>query len=538
MVPITDYTEPGSETASVLLRYGVAVGAAALAMLLTLLLWPLTAQIPYLLFFAAVMVSAWYGGLGPGLLTTALAAAGSTYFLLPPFYSLAVDTLDNVIRLGLFVFVALMISFLNARRQRAEETERAQREYFQVTLASIGDAVIVTDPAGAIAFLNRVAEETTGWTTVDAMGKSLPEVFHIVNENTRQPIETPVAKVLRAGGAAGLANHTVLLRKDGRECPIDDSAAPIRDDQGRLLGIILVFRDISERRQAEKALRQSEEKYRTLFDSMDEGFCVIEKVEGAAGELVDFRYVEANRAFAAHSGVSGVVGKTIAQAFPDEPEEWFDTYDAVLRTGEPIRFERRLVTQGRVVELYAFRVEGDTQRLVAVIFKDITARKQAEEARLRLGAIVESSDDAIISKSLDSVVTSWNTAAERIFGYRAEEMIGQPILRLLPEDRQDEEHMILERLRRGERMDHFETVRRAKDGRLLDVSVTISPLRDGRGKIIGASKIARDITARKQAGGNRKRGCSPTSSASTPNSSSLPTSCRTTSKNRCATSPS
>jgi PAS domain S-box-containing protein len=129
---------------------------------------------------------------------------------------------------------------------------------------------------------------------------------------------------------------------------------------------------------------------------------------------------------------------------------------------------------------------------------DIHDRKQAEEASLRLAAIVESSDDAIISKSLDGVVTSWNAAAERIFGYRAEEMIGQPILRLLPEDRHDEERMIIERLRQGERVDHFETVRRTKDGRLLDVSITVSPIRDARGTIIGASKIARDITVQKQ----------------------------------------
>jgi PAS domain S-box-containing protein len=140
-----------------------------------------------------------------------------------------------------------------------------------------------------------------------------------------------------------------------------------------------------------------------------------------------------------------------------------------------------------------------------VLFKDITARKQAEEARLRLAAIVASSDDAIVSKSLDGIVTSWNAAAERIFGYRAEEMIGQSILRLLPANRQDEETLILERLRRGERINQFETVRRTKDGRLLDVAVTISPLRDARGVIIGASKIARDITARKQAEAERER---------------------------------
>ena len=263
--------------------------------------------------------------------------------------------------------------------------------------------------------------------------------------------------------------------------------------------ILLAIEDITERKRTEEALRKSEEKrYHTLFDSIDEGFCIIEKVEGEAGELLDFRYVEANRGFAAHTGVSDVVGKTIGQAFPGEAEEWINTYDAVLRTGEPIKFERRLVTQGRILDLHAFLVGDETQSRVAVIFNDITARKQAEEVRLRLAAIVESSDDAIISKSLDGVVTSWNIAAERIFGYRAEEMIGQSILRLLPEERQDEEFSILERLRRGEHMDHFETVRKTKDGRLLDMSITISPLRDIHGTIIGASKIARDITKQKQ----------------------------------------
>ena len=131
------------------------------------------------------------------------------------------------------------------------------------------------------------------------------------------------------------------------------------------------------------------------------------------------------------------------------------------------------------------------------VVMDITTRKQTEEASRWLAAIVESSDDAIISKSLDGIVTSWNATAERLFGYRTEEMLGQPILRLLPQDRHDEEHMILQRLRRGERVDHFETVRRTKDGHMVDVSVTISPIRDEHGSIIGASKIARDITQQK-----------------------------------------
>src|SRR5215212_3188408 len=114
------------------------------------------------------------------------------------------------------------------------------------------------------------------------------------------------------------------------------------------------------------------------------------------------------------------------------------------------------------------------------------------EAALRLAAIVESSDDAIVSKDLNGIVMSWNQAAERIFGYTAEEMIGQPIARLVPPERPNEEPEILARLRRGERIDHYETVRVRKDGTRIDVSVTISPIRDHEGHIIGASKVARD----------------------------------------------
>jgi PAS domain S-box-containing protein len=194
--------------------------------------------------------------------------------------------------------------------------------------------------------------------------------------------------------------------------------------------------------------------------------------------------------------VGGVVGQTIRQAFPGEPEGWFQTYDQVLRTGEPIRFERGLVTRGRVLELYAFRIEDDSHRRVAVIFKDITARKRAEEAQARLAAIVASSDDAIVSKDLNGVITSWNSGAERLFGYTAQQAVGQPITLLIPPERLDEETRILERIRRGEVVDHFETVRRRKDGTLLDVSVTVSPILDSQGTVVGASKIARDITER------------------------------------------
>jgi PAS domain S-box-containing protein len=132
------------------------------------------------------------------------------------------------------------------------------------------------------------------------------------------------------------------------------------------------------------------------------------------------------------------------------------------------------------------------------VFEDITDLRRAEQASQRLAAIVESSEDAIVSIDLNGLITSWNQAAERLFGYTAEEVIGKPVTLLIPPERHDEEPGILERIRRGERIEHYETVRRHKDGGRLDISLTVSPIRDAKGNIIGASKIGRDITRRKR----------------------------------------
>jgi PAS domain S-box-containing protein len=130
---------------------------------------------------------------------------------------------------------------------------------------------------------------------------------------------------------------------------------------------------------------------------------------------------------------------------------------------------------------------------------DLTDRKLAEQYGQRLGAIIESSDDAIVSKNLNGIITSWNGGAERLFGYTADEVVGQSITILIPLERRNEETMVLDRIRRGERIDHYETVRRRKDGTAVDISLTVSPVRDAMGRIVGASKIARDITERKRA---------------------------------------
>lgn len=236
------------------LRYGVALASFAFAAAGQFLIGPLATQIPFLLFLAAIPFAAWYGGLGPGLLVTALSAATSGYFFLPPYNSLDIGTPDTQARLGIFLLVALLINVLSYARSLAEATTRDQAERLRVTLASIGDAVIAVDTGKRVSFMNPVAEELTGWTQADAMGRPIHDIFRIVNEETRTPVDNPVDKVFREKKVTGLANHTLLIARDGTEHPIDDSGAPIRDGKGHIVGAILVFRDITVRRQAEKEI--------------------------------------------------------------------------------------------------------------------------------------------------------------------------------------------------------------------------------------------------------------------------------------------
>jgi PAS domain S-box-containing protein len=175
-----------------------------------------------------------------------------------------------------------------------------------------------------------------------------------------------------------------------------------------------------------------------------------------------------------------------------------------LKEGRPIKGAEAVAERpdGTLVPFLAYPTPlwDESGRMVGAVntLVDISEHKAGREAEQRLAAIVESSDDAIASKSLDGIISSWNAGAERLFGYSAEEAIGQPITMLIPPDRQHEEPEIIARIRRGERVDHYETVRQRKDGTLIDISVTVSPIRHRDGHIIGASKIARDIGERRR----------------------------------------
>src|SRR5262249_18611785 len=209
-------------------------------------------RVLYMAFFPAVLLAAFFGGLWPGLLATVLSALAATYFLVHPLHSLEITTVPDALALTLFVLWGIVISVLSESRLRSHRCLAASERRYAVTLGSIGDAVIATDARVRVTFLNPVAEALTGWPLADAVGRALTEVFRIVNEQTRQPVEDPAAKVLRVGTVVGLANHTALVTRDGHEVPIDDCGAPIIDDRAAITGVVLIFRDVTQRRRAEE----------------------------------------------------------------------------------------------------------------------------------------------------------------------------------------------------------------------------------------------------------------------------------------------
>lgn len=359
--------------------YAFGFVAIVLAVLLRWLLDPLMGDaLPLVTLFGAVAAAMWWGGYRVAIPVSLVGYVACHYLFIPPRGHFDLSSVANQVGLIAYLFTCAIIIVFGevARIAHIRATER--QEVFRITLRSIGDAVITTDIEGRVTYLNEVAESLTGWSHEDALGQPLDAVFRILNEATRAPVQNPALKALREGVVVGLANHTVLVRKDGTECPIDDSAAPIRNEHGYVSGCVLIFRDVTRQRLSER---------------------------DRASQLL-------------------------------------------------------------------------TARLLA--------------------SIVESSNDAIVGKSLEGIIQSWNSAAERLFGYTAEEAIGQHISLVIPRERIAEEDEIVARLRAGQRIEHYETERLRKDGERIFVSLTISPIKDEDGKVIGASKIARDVTERKR----------------------------------------
>ncbi len=286
----------------------------------------------------------------------------------------------------------------------------------------------------------------------------------------------------------------IAERPDGSRVSVIPFPTILRDAEGRMIGGLNMLIDVTGRKMTPA---QGEAEFGKTFDTIPE--CVT--IAGRDGKLLQIN--AAGLSMIGAASAQAMIGTSIYDIVAPGDRERFREFHERACAGERVTLDFDIIGLGgdrRRLETHAAPLtffDGRTVQLA--VTRDISERKLSEQAALLLSAIVDSSDDAIISKDLKGVITSWNRSAERLFGYTAAEAVGRPVAGLIiPADRQDEESDILARLRRGEWVDHFETKRRHKDGTLLDVSLTISPVKDRTGVIVGASKIARDLTARKR----------------------------------------
>jgi PAS domain S-box-containing protein len=404
---------------------------------------------------------------------------------------------------------------------------RDSEEKLAVTLDSIGDAVIGTDADARVTRLNPVAEQLTGWTHAEACGRPVDEVFHIINQETRQPATIPVMETLEHGTIQGLANHTVLIARDGSECAIADSCAPIRDRDNQVVGAVLVFRNVTGEYAAQQALRDSAALIQTILNTVVDGVITIH----AAGGIVETANPAAEQMFG--YSAAELVGQSLSLLIPEldrgESSPSLDYYSA--------SDEARASGLGR--EIVGRRKDGSTfpleiavsemwlgsRRYFTGILRDITARKQAEEALLKAGAlqsaIFNSANFSSIATDARGVIQIFNVGAEHMLGYAAADVMNK----ITPADISDPwevvaraaalstelgttitpgfEALVFKASRGIE--DIYELTYIRKDGSRFPAVVSVTALRDDEGAIIGYLLIGTDNTARKQVEAERAR---------------------------------
>ena len=354
-------------------------------------------------------------------------------------------------------------------------------------------AIYTTDAEGRLTYFNAEAVKLSG--RVPELGTDQWCVTWKIFLPDGTPLphdQCPMAVALK-GGEVPNGIECIAERPDRTRFWFSPCPAVLRNAEGQIVGGINLLFDITDRKNAEI---EATENFRAIVAATPE--CVT--IVASDGNLL-FMNAPGLVMLGARSPEE-IIGKSVYELIAPEYRETFRDFHRRVCLGEEgvLEFDSvGLRGERRRMETHAAPLRHTDGTIVHLaVSHDITERKQAEHDALLLGAIVDSSDDAIISKNLDSTITSWNKSAERLFGYTASETIGQPVTILIPPDRLDEEPQILDRLKRGERVDHFETVRQTKDGRLIDISLTISPVKDGRGNIIGASKIARDVSERRR----------------------------------------
>jgi PAS domain S-box-containing protein len=447
-------------------------------------------------------------------------AQGEIAMLAPDGTSVPAHLSINTLQLDDAPFVYMVATDLTGQKRIRDELRRARDELeirveqrtaelakseqlWATTLASIGDAVISTDTQGRVTFMNAVAEVLTGWTLAGALMQPLIEVFNIINGNTRQKADNPVARVLKEGMIVGLANHTSLVRKDGTEVPIDDSGAPIKDTAGKTMGVVLVFRDITERKKAEEALRESEQKFMKLFQGNAAAI--------ALTRLRDRRIIEVNErwqevfGFSREEVIGGIVNKIKLWKHPEEQMRAIrdlETHGA-FRNRECEFLRKNGEGWTGLMSSEVIRLQGDGFILTSLV--DITERKKAVEAlresEARFRSVLDNSQDVIYRLNVKTGRYEYiSPSAETVVGFSQDELMAlnsETSLAMIHPDDLPAMRAVLARLEdtgKGE----LEYRQRAKNGEYRWISNNMSLVRDSAGRPLYRNGNIRDITQRKR----------------------------------------
>ncbi len=382
-------------------------------------------------------------------------------------------------------------------RKRYEQALRESEEQSRNILESITDGFFALDQNWRFTYANRQADRLLDRTPGDLLGKVLWEEYPGLAGSEFE-------RAYRQAASEGVASSVTSFYPDhDRWYEVHAYPAPN--------GIAVYFRNVTQRMRAEETLRRSEERYRTLFESIDEGFCVIEMLFDQNDKPIDYRFLEVNPSFEQQTGFKQAEGKTMRQLVPNLEDSWFEIYGKVALTGEPIRFENRVEAMNRWFDVYAFRIGQAQERKLAILFNDISDRKRIEatlverEARLRL--IIESAKDyAIFTLDLQGQITSWNVGAQRLLGYEEAEILGQNGSIIFTREDialgkpEEERQNALTRERAENERWHVR-----KDGSRYWGSGLMMPLREQDGSIRGFLKIMQDKTAQRQAEQEREQ---------------------------------
>jgi PAS domain S-box-containing protein len=467
--------------------YGAAVAAVGAALLLRLALAPWlgpTAQ--YLSFFPAVLAASWFGGFGPGVVATALSSLVTFVWFLAPAGLLKLPASDDLNALALFAVISIGIAYLSGMTRKAQIAERRSGLEWRTTLASIGDAVIVTDRQGLVRFVNPVAERLTGWTLHEALDRPLENIFSVIHEETSQPVENPVARVLREERPFVMTGYTVLRHKQGRWRPIAESGAPVRNEAGEIDGVVLVFRDQTAEREAGRELRRS----RNLLQAMSDRTPAVTYVKD-----LDGRYLFVNQSFLDlfHVTRESMIGRTDIDLFGPEIAERFRSMDRRVVQANVALTDEEVVPLDAGERTYLSvkcPLWDETGKPYAVfgVSTDITDRKRMDDAliesRRHYQALAESLPHLVWTCRADGYCDFLSRQWAEYTGRSAEEQLGAGWAEAVhPDDRARVEQEWGLAVQRGDLYDEEFRLRR-HDGTYRWFRTRGVPLRDTSGVLV------------------------------------------------------